>query len=212
MSRLELAKAAGIDDSYLKRIEDGVAQPSVETCVRIGLALGADVVHRLYPTTGPTIRDRHQAAIAEALLGVTHSRWQPFAEIAVRRPSRGWIDLGLHAAAEGVFVAIEIQSDLRRLEQLVRWSEAKADSLPSWGGFVHLGASTLVSRLLVVRDTRANRAVAAEFRRMLSVAFPANPHDAIDGLMTAARWPGASVLWAARDRTGGGRYRIVARR
>lgn len=211
IARTALARVAGINDSYLARIEAGVAQPSTETCVRLGLALGADLAHRLYPTTGPTIRDRHQGAIAEALLSILHPCWTPYLEISVRQPSRGWIDVGLHAAADNVFVATEIQSELRRLEQLIRWAEAKADSIPSWEGFAHLGGSPVVSRLLIVRETRATRSVAAEFRRALRVAYPARPDEALESLTRGAAWPWPALLWAARDRTRSTAYRIVAR-
>jgi DNA-binding XRE family transcriptional regulator len=37
------AHAAGVDRSFLSRIESGVANPSIETLVAIAVALGADV-------------------------------------------------------------------------------------------------------------------------------------------------------------------------
>lgn len=121
MTRAALARAAGIDARYLGDIEDGAARPSLETCLRLAISLGADLPLRLYPSTGPAVRDRHQSAIAEAVLAGLHPRWRTFTEVATHRPSRGWIDLGLHDAQAAVFVATEIQSDLRRLEQLLRW-------------------------------------------------------------------------------------------
>ena len=211
IARRELARAAGVNDSYLAKVEAGTAHPSIEICVRLGLALGADLAHRLYPTTGPTIRDRLQAAIAETLLSILHPRWHAFLELAVRRPSRGWIDVGLHSAMENVLVATEIQSELRRFEQLLRWAEAKADSIPSWEGFAQLGGPPTVSRLLIVRETRTNRAVAEEFRRVLRAAYPARPDEALDSLMAGSAWPGPALLWAVRDRARAGAFRIVAR-
>ena len=82
-----------------------------------------------------------------------------------------------------MFIATEIQSELRRLEQLVRWSEAKAAALPSWEGWPHLGEHVAVSRLLVVRDTRTNRDIAATFRRLLRTAYPSEPEDALAALV-----------------------------
>lgn len=211
ITRRDLAKAAGINDSYLAKVEAGEARPSTEISVRIGLALGADVSHRLYPRTGPSIRDRHQAPIEEALLGILHPRWQRFAEVGVHRPARGWIDLGLHAPAESVFVAAEIQSELNRLEQLFRWSEAKAESVPSWEHYARLGSTPTISRLLIVRDTRTNRSTANEFRRLITAAYPANPGIALDALVGTDRWPGPAMLWAEREHDAGSPYRIVAR-
>ena len=210
LTRAALARAAALDASYLAQIELGAANPSLETCSRLSLALGADFPLRLYPTTGPAVRDRHQSAIAEITLATAGSRWARYPEIAVRHPSRGWIDLGLHDPRGGMFVATEIQSELRRIEQLIRWSEEKASALPSWEGWAQLGDEPAISRLLIVRDTRTNRARADAFRRLLRAAYPADGRDALAALTGPQAWPGAVILWAARDRTEGG-YRLTVR-
>lgn len=201
-----------MDSSYLARIEDGTATPSLETYARLAAALGADLSVRLYPNTGPTIRDRHQAPIVEALLAALHPRWRAYPEIAVRRPSRGWIDVGLHDARGRIVVATEIQSELRRLEQLIRWSAEKAASLPSWDGWAHLGEAPAVSQLLIIRDTRTTRGIAREFRRTLQASYPAHPEDALGALVGLEPWPGPAVLWAVFGPKSAGDIRIVARR
>ena len=188
--RPELARSADVDPGYLWRIETGTERPSLEICARLADALGADLAARLYPNTGPAIRDRHQAGILEALLAILHPRWRAFPEIAVRRPSRGWIDVGLLDAKSGVFVAVEIQSELRRLEQLVRWAAEKAASVPSWVGWPAKGDEIAVSQLLVVRDTRTTRAVAREFGRVLRSAYPAHPEEARASLTEGRHGPG----------------------
>jgi transcriptional regulator with XRE-family HTH domain len=212
ISRAALARASGVDLSFLGEIEAGTASPSIQTCTRLAVGLGADLPLRLYPSTGPTIRDRHQAAIAQITIKDLHPRWQTFAEIAVRRPSRGWIDLGLHDGRAGVFVACEIQSELRRLEQLFRWADAKATALPSWDGWAGLGHAPEISRLLIVRETRTTRATAEEFRHLLRTAYPADGRDALEALRATDAWPGPALVWAARHRSAGGRYRLVDRR
>ena len=202
-----LARAAGVDRGYLHRILAGAEHPSHETYARLAVALGADLSSRLYPSTGPLVRDRHQARMLEALLAALHPRWQVSTEVAVRRPSRGWIDAVLHDPRESVVVAVEIQSELRRVEQLVRWSSEKAASLPSWDGWTTMDGGSGVSRLLLVRRTRTTRAVAAEFRQQLRVAYPAHPDDALDALTGTLPWPGAAVAWMAVDGSGA---RLVA--
>ncbi len=212
-----LARAASVDPGYLRRIlarteRDGdrgdkpVPEPSLETYQRLASALGADLSTRVYPNTGPAIRDRHQARMLELVLRGLHPRWAPFTEVAVRRPSRGWIDVGLHDSAAHLFVAGELESALLRLEQLIRWSAEKATSLPSWEGWGHLGEEPAISRLLIVRRTRATRAVAQEFGRQLRVAYPAHPDDAIAALEGSAPWPGPAMVWAVLD---GPRSRLV---
>lgn len=197
-----LARAAGIPPSYVRRILAGQARPSHETYAKLAVVLGADLATRLYPNTGPTIRDRHQARMLEHLLGVADPRWRPFTEVGVSRPARGWIDVVLHEVRAAVVVATEIESDLRRIEQTVRWSKEKAESLPSWSGWHALGEGRSISQLLVVRRTRSNRTIADEFARQLAVAYPAHPEDALASLTGSASWPGPALVWAVVKPTG----------
>jgi hypothetical protein len=195
--------------AYLCLIEDGRARASVDTYAKLALALGADLGSRMYPNTGPSIRDRWQARIGEALVGQVHGRWRPYPEVAVRQPARGWIDFVLHDARAELVVATEIQSDLRRLEQLLRWFPEKVASLPSWDGYAHLGAVSQTSQLLIVRLTRATRQIGREFARQLAAAYPAHPADAIAALTDAAPWPGPALVWAEIEPN---RVRFIGRR
>ena len=128
--------------------------------------------------------------MAEVVIASLHPRWQVTPEVAVRSPVRGWIDLALHDPEAHLVVAAELESELHRLEQLIRWSAQKADAI---------GAG---SRLLVVRWTRHNRAVVEAARRLLREAYPADPRDALDAITGTATWPGPALLWARIDRGG----------
>ncbi len=199
----ELARAAGVPHSYLDRIRAGKANPSIETYAKLATVLGADLATRLYPNTGPTIRDRHQARILEASLEVGHPRWRPHTEVGVWKPARGSIDVVWHEPREGLLVATEIESGLQRLEQTVRWSREKAESLPSsavWRRIEEDGSGApSVTQLLIVRRTRATMAVAREFTRQLALAYPAHPEDALAALTGTGAWPGAALIWAQVD-------------
>ena len=61
----------------------------------IAAALGCDLSVRMFPGTGPRIRDRIQVAMSEALLASLHPRWRAAPEVPVYRPVRGVIDLVL---------------------------------------------------------------------------------------------------------------------
>jgi transcriptional regulator with XRE-family HTH domain len=198
----QLAAAAGIDHGFLGRILAGTTAPSVETIARLALALGSDLSLRLYPNTGPHLRDRWQAPMLEEVLRIRHPRWDPYPEVRVTRPVAGWIDLALHERRERVLVAGELQSEMRRLEQLVRWQGAKAEALPSWAGWPRLGDEPRVSQLLIVRRTRATRQVAYEHARQLRAAFPAHPDDAVAALTGTTAWPGAALAWMVVDAKG----------
>lgn len=211
VSQGRLARESAVDAGYLSRIVQGLERPSLDVLARLSAGLGADLSVRIYPNTGPAIGDRHQSAIAEALLAGRHPRWDAFAELAVRRPARGWIDLGIHDPRASVLVAVEIESQLRRLEQSLRWANAKAESLPSWEGWPRLDPEPSISSLLIVRETRANRAIAHEHRMLLRTALPAHPDDALAALTGTDPWPGRALLWATRA-SSSTPYRLVARR
>ncbi len=198
----KLARHAGVDPAYLHRIMAGAARPSLETYARLTSALGADLAVHAYANTGPSIGDRWAAPMLECLLGTAHPRWRPSTEVGVRRPGRGWIDVVLHEPRERILVAGELQSELRRLEQQVRWHEAKAASLPSWVGWTDLGEEPSISRLLVVRRTRTTRRIATEFARQLRTAYPAHPDDAIAALTGTGPWPGPALAWMVVDGRG----------
>jgi transcriptional regulator with XRE-family HTH domain len=207
-----LARASGVDAAFIARILRGQASASTETYAKLATALGADLSLRLYPNTGPAIRDRHQAGIAERLVAIKHPRWNAYPEVAVRRPSRGWIDVILHDPRPAIVVATEIQSEIRRIEQMIRWAAEKAASLGSWDRWPALGEQLTVSQLLIIRETRTTRAIAREHGRVLRAAYPAHPDDALAALTGAEAWPGPALLWALGRGTPGAPWRIVARR
>jgi len=195
----QLAGAAGIPHGYLSEILAGKSKPSLETYAKLAVPLGSDLSTRLYPNTGPLVRDRHQARIAEGLLPRVHPRWNRATEVGVRQPARGWIDLVLHEPREAVIVATEIESDIRRVEQQVRWATMKAESLPSsdiWPQDGGGAGEPRISQLLIVRRTRSTRQKALEFAAQLALAYPAHPEDALAAVTGTKQWPGAAMIWA----------------
>jgi transcriptional regulator with XRE-family HTH domain len=200
LSQRRLADAAGIDHSFLSQIEGGVRTPSLAVLVAVAGALGGDVRVRVYPGTGPRIRDSIQARMVEAILERLDPRWKRHLEVPVYRPVHGVIDLVIHDEAAGAIGATEVQSELRRLEQQIRWAHEKVDALPSaaiWG--VPKPWQT-VDRLLIVRNTKTNRAIVDRFAATLSTEYPARAIDSYRSLTTSdAPWPGSAILWVALD-------------
>jgi transcriptional regulator with XRE-family HTH domain len=192
-----LADVAGIHKSFLARVESGLARPSIETLTAIGVALGADLSVRYYPGSGPRLYDRFQAPMVESLLGELDTRWTVRLEVPILRPSRGVIDLVLTDVLDSSIIACEVQSELRRLEQKIRWNTEKADGLatrldetdPS-------GGPHPVSRLLVLRSTVATREIARQYEKTLATAYPARSRDVVLALTTSSvPWPGAGIVW-----------------
>lgn len=204
LTQRTLARAAGIDQSLVSRIERGRVRPTLEAYVRLATALGTDVSLRFYPNTGPAIRDRHQARIGEGLLRALGGRWRTFPEVGVRHPVRGWIDLVLVDVRARQLIAVEVQSGLHRLEQLLRWSQAKSEALPSavaWPFGVD-GEVPAIGRLLIIRDTAATRTIAATFDATIRAAYPGDPWQAMAALTGSADWPSSALLWASDGRSG----------
>jgi transcriptional regulator with XRE-family HTH domain len=200
ISQRRLSAAAGIDHGFLSRIERGDREPSITTLAAIGDVLGADVSVRLYPTTGPRLRDPLQSRILEALLHLVHPAWDRMLEVPVYRPAHGVVDAVFVRAQPPIAVCTEIQSELRRLEQLIRWANEKAGSLPSAPFWDRIGETPRIDRLLVVRSTRTNREIVTRFGETLQVAYPGRCADAYAALRDhSAGWPGSSLLWAQLD-------------
>jgi transcriptional regulator with XRE-family HTH domain len=192
-----LSAVVGVHRSHLARIEAGAASPSLEVLTAIGVALGADLSLRYFAGSGPRLHDRFQAPMIETLLRAVHPRWSAQLEVPVRHPSRGVIDLVLTDREDQVVVAAEVQSELRRLEQQIRWSAEKADGLSTRIADADPGGRpTEVSRLLVLRSTVATREIARRFRETLASAYPARTKDVLLALTDGtASWPGPGIVW-----------------
>lgn len=202
LSQRTVAATAGIDHTTLGAIEAGRVTPALGTLSLIGAALGASVSLRLAPGTGPLVRDHLQAAMLQALLRVLDRRWVRDLEVAVYQPVRGVIDAVLEDPLAGILVTTEVQSELRRIEQQVRWSRSKADALAlararAPGTARHPDAPTEASRLLLLRSTRSTRAVVHEYADLLAAAYPARHGDLVASLTGPAPWPGSGIVWCA---------------
>jgi transcriptional regulator with XRE-family HTH domain len=192
-----LARATAIDAAHLGRIEAGTAHPSSEVLIAIGVALGADLSLRFFPGSGPRIHDRFQAPMIEALLRALDPRWRIELEVPITQPARGVIDVVLRDSSSPTAVAAEVYSDLRRLEQQIRWTGEKADGLSARLAGPD-GSLTVrhVSRLLILRSTVRTRELARQYTATLRTAYPARTADVIDALTTPhAPWPGAGIVW-----------------
>jgi len=190
----QVSSLAGVDHSHYSRIEAGAANASLETLIAISTALGADLTVRLYPGSGPRLTDRHQARMVETLLRSLSSDWRPHVEVPVSRPARGVIDIVLGRPKSRLLVAAEVYSDLRRLEQQIRWSADKAASLAS-SDLVRDVLEPTISTLLVLRSTASTRQLAREFEATLRVAYPARSVSVVTSLRDGAAWPGPGIVW-----------------
>lgn len=207
VSQRALARLTGVDQAQIARIESGRARPSLATCQRLSLGLGSDLSVRMFPNTGPPIRDRHQARIVEALAADLARRWRLWPEVGVRQPVRGWIDAVIADPVAADVIATEVVSLIGRFEQLLRWTGSKVEALPSAEAWPFGIGEPRPSRLLIVRSTAANRALLDGLRASSEAAFPADPWQAHAALFGETSWPGAALLWATERQ---GRFHVTA--
>ncbi|HEX7222742.1 MAG TPA: helix-turn-helix transcriptional regulator, partial [Candidatus Limnocylindrales bacterium] len=114
LSKAAVARAAGIDPTHLRLIEDGKRDASSLVIARIGAALGAEVSMKLFPSGRP-IRDRFQGPMLECFLAELPPRWTRSVEVPVHRPVRGFIDAVIGDPEARRVVTIEAHSEIRRL-------------------------------------------------------------------------------------------------
>jgi len=196
MSVRRLAQEAAIDPGYLSQVFTGSRSPSTSVLVALTRVLGADLSVRVYPTTGPIVRDSVQSRIGEELLRIVAPTYRRSIEVPVCRPARG-IDIVLDEPDLAVAIATEIQSRIDRLEQQIRWAQDKAQSLPSSEMWRFMDREYSISRLLVLRSTPATREIARRFHATLGVAYPALARELFTALtVPGTPWPGAGILWA----------------
>lgn len=193
-TKAQVAALAQVDRSFIGRILTGDANPSLETLVALGTALGADVSVRFFAGTGPRLTDRHQARMVEAVLADLAPAWRPHLEVPVWRPVRGVIDAVLERVDSPQLVIAEFMSTLQRLEQQIRWAAEKAGSIAS-SDLVGDRPGPPVSTLLVLRSTATTREIARRFEVTLRTTYPARAADAVRSLTTGGPWPGAAIIW-----------------
>lgn len=203
VSQAQLARCAGLAQSYLWRIEHGAANPSINALAAVSACLGCDLGVRLYPTPGPRLHDRFQAPMVEALIGSTGNGWRSHPEVPVAA-ARGVVDLILRRADDHLTVVCECQSELRRLELAIRRLGEKGEAVAATDP-----PGSTVSRLLLLRSTVATRSVARAYQATLTAAFPGRVTEALAALRGPdAPWPGPTLLWVT---LGSGRARILGR-
>lgn len=197
LSLTELGAAIDIDRSHLARVEAGRASPSLDLSVAVSVALGAELGVRFFPGSGPRLVDRFQAPMIETFVRCLDPRWSVRLEVPVTVPARGVVDAALVDRSSPMAAATEFQSELRRIEQQVRWNAQKADGLANrLAEEASPRPGPVVSRLLVLRSTTATREIARRYEATLSAAYPARTDDVLRALTTpSGPWPGHGIVW-----------------
>jgi len=210
VSQAAVARAAGLSPAHVCAMEAATSQASLAALSNVAAALGARLDVRMVPQSGSPLRDHLQAAMIDALLRGLNPAWGRHLEVPVDRPVRGVIDLVLVRPDRRLVVAVEAHSEIRRLEQQLRWANEKARALLNSELVYSIFGSEarpIVDCLLYLRSTRSTRELVREFEATEATGYPASSNDICSSLTMDAPWPGAGLLWARVER---GRGRVLA--
>lgn len=180
LSQLAVAKAAGISRSHLSRIERGlVPNLSIDVAARLAASVGLDLSVRTYPG-GTRIRDIGQVRLLlrfRAIVAPSFA-WRTEVTVGPIGDSRAWDGtLAVDDRQAGVEAVVHIH-DWQALDRQI--SIRRRD----------IGVDVVI---LVLADTRHNRAVLRAIGLDLAVNFPGTIRDTIASLR-AGVLPGESAI------------------
>ena len=178
LSLRDLGQAVSISHSQASRIERGlVRDPSLDALTRLAAAVGCELSIRLYPVGDP-LRDTAHSRLLDRFRSELHPSLMIHFEQPIGRGGdlRAWDAVvsrpGWRVAVEAETRVVDVQALLRRI------ALKKRD-----------GGITAV--ILVVADTRGNRAAITAARGSLSAEFPITGR-AVLAALRAGESPGGS--------------------
>lgn len=170
LSQATVAAATGISRSEVSRIERAeVARVSVAVLSRLLAVVGLELSARAYPKGSP-IRDRAQLALLARFRAVVGESVRVRSEVPLPTPGdmRAW-DMVL-AVTTGL-VAVEAETRPRDVQALLRRVELKLRDDPA-----------IKSAVLLLADTRHNRALVREHGEILRANFPQDARQTLRAL------------------------------
>ena len=190
LTRAASARLACVSPNTVRRIEEGDAHVALLTVCRVADALGMRVWMRAFPIRTPALRDTGQLGIADWIRQRADDSYQVVQELSLGNGRA--IDTVLLGATE--IVAIEIERLLADLQSQYRWADAKRNELAD-------RHERPVRLVMVVEDTRRNRAVAREHRALIESMLPAGSREILRSLRTGQPLGRDGLLWVRPQRT-----------
>jgi transcriptional regulator with XRE-family HTH domain len=188
ISDRELARRAEVSRSTVERIKGGDPSVQVETLAAVLGAAGLDLVLQAYEGSTLSLRDTGQLEIAEAIRQAAGPAWHPVTEVAAGPYGRS-ADLVLYAAEE--IIHIEIERGAADFQAQERSAKRKREALAA-------GESRPVRLVLVIEDTRANRAAMEPHAALVRSRYPAGSREILAALRSGRPLGRDGVLWVRR--------------
>jgi transcriptional regulator with XRE-family HTH domain len=178
------AKLAGVSPSTQQRVERGDPSVGIATACRVAAAVGLKVWAKAFPVRTPSLRDTGQLRIAEMLRHAAHVAYRVAIELA----------LADGRSADEVFFGPDeiIHAEIERLladwQAQYRSAAAKRDELAA----AHQRPVRLV---LVIEDTRSNRAAIRPHETLIRSTLPAGSREVMRALRSGQRLGRDGILW-----------------
>jgi hypothetical protein len=185
MSRRDLSARAGVSPDTERRVEEGDHAVQLGTLCAVGEAVGLDIVIRAYRGKQPSLRDTGQLRVAEILIGLAHSSWQPRLEITAGEYGEA-ADIGFFGASE--IIDAEIDTVLWDFQDLYRRNTRQRD----WIAAHHQRPVRLV---MVLLDSPRNRAAVAMHAPFIRSVLPAGSRVVLDALRRGHPLGQDGLLW-----------------
>ena len=190
LSGRRVAARAGVSSSTVARVELGDPSLTITTMCAVAEAVGLDVVLRTYDGRTPTLRDTGQLAFAEGLCAQAHASWHPSIELLVGKHGES-IDVGFFGPQE--IWALEVERMATDFQAQYRRANRKREALAA----LHQRPARLV---LVVEDTRRNRAALEPHLAFIRSTLPAGTREVLGALRTGRPLGRDGLVWMRRSR------------
>jgi transcriptional regulator with XRE-family HTH domain len=204
LSRRAAAARAGVSCDTERRVEFGDPHVGVDALCAVGTAVGLDIVIRAYPSRPSSLRDSGQLALARLVCDEAHAVWNAVLEVPAGDHGEA-TDIGLFGSQE--ILATEIERLMLDFQAQYRRGARKRDELAR-------RHDRPVRFVLIVEDTRRNRAALAEHETFIRHSLPAGSREVLKALRTGQPLGRDGLLWLRRRAaaaTAGSAYRSAER-
>jgi transcriptional regulator with XRE-family HTH domain len=182
------ATIAGVGEATWRRIERGSAGATVSTLCAMAATVGLDLVLQTYAGAEPRLRDSGQLAVAERIRSMAPRSTRISLEVPAGDHGEA-IDMVLWGASE--IIAVEIERLIVDVQAQLRRVILKRERLAS-------EHRRLVRLVVVVEDTRRNRAALTPHLPVIRTTLPAGTREVMSAIRAGAPLGRDGLAWVRR--------------
>jgi transcriptional regulator with XRE-family HTH domain len=199
LTRIELARRAGIGRMVQSRVERGLTNLDLDVLQRIGLALGQPVVVTFGRDPHEAPADAGHLAIQDLILRTGRTAGYTGTFELPTRSTEPWrsVDVGLASTDARRMILVECWNTIGDVGAAARSTNRKRSDLEDLAT-ARWGADAQVGVVWVVRSSARNRALLQRYPDVFAARFPASSHAWLAALTDiAAPLPGdPGLVWS----------------